>query len=176
RLEIDDNKLTGGIPPFLGNITSLEMFSAVGNPFGGSIPDTLGLWKNLKAFYSGRCNLYGSIPHSIFNLSLLVNFSLANNHLTGSLPSEIGNQLPNLEHLQLRDNELTGVLPPTISNCSKLRVLEMSNNSFSGKLTIVFSKQRDIGYVSLHTNNFHGCGEADDMRFINSLKNCTKLH
>ncbi|GJV35192.1 leucine-rich repeat protein [Tanacetum coccineum] len=176
QLEIDDNNLTGGIPPFLGNITSMELFSAVGNPFGGSsIPDTLGLWKNLKEFYSGRCNLYGSIPHSIFNLSLLVNFSLANNHLTGSLPSEIGNQLPNLEHLQLRDNELTGVLPPSISNCSKLRVLEMSNNSFSGKLTIDFSKLRDINRIYLSDNNFHGRGEADDMRFINSLKNCTKL-
>nr|GEZ08638.1 hypothetical protein [Tanacetum cinerariifolium] len=41
------------------------------------------------------------------------------------LPSEIGNQLPNLEFLQLTDNELTGVLPPSISNCSKLVLLEM---------------------------------------------------
>nr|GEX22596.1 protein kinase-like domain-containing protein [Tanacetum cinerariifolium] len=100
-LLINDNKLTGGIPPIMGNITSMEVFSANRNPLGGSIPDTLGLWKSLTAFYSGGCNLYGSIPHSIFNLSLLVNLTLADNHLTGSLPSEIGNQLPNLELLQL---------------------------------------------------------------------------
>ncbi|GKD61705.1 leucine-rich repeat protein [Tanacetum coccineum] len=133
-LEISKNKLTGGIPSFLGNITSMEVFSCVENPLGGSIPDTLGLWKSLTTFYSGGCNLYGSIPRSIFNLSLLVNLSLAENHLTGSLPSEIGNQLPNLEYLQLRDNELTGVLPPSISNCSNLGLLEMGNNNFSGKL------------------------------------------
>ncbi|GJV73099.1 leucine-rich repeat protein [Tanacetum coccineum] len=175
RLLIHNNKLTGGIPPFLGNITSMEIFSAIGNPFGGSIPDTLGLWKSLTEFGCGSCNLYGSIPHSIFNLSLLAIFSLPDNQLTGSLPSEIGNQLPNLEWLQLRNNQLTEVLPPSISNCSKLRILEMSNNNFIGKLTIDFAKLRDINKIFLINNNFHGRGETDDMNFIDSLKNCTKL-
>ncbi|GJQ96315.1 kinase-like domain-containing protein [Tanacetum coccineum] len=174
-LVINDNKLTGGIPPFLGNITSMERFYASGNLLGGSIPDTLGLWKNLTAFVTGDCNLYGSIPRSIFNLSLLVEFSLPGNHLTGSLPTEIGNQLPNLEWLQLRDNELTGILPPSISNCSKLGLLEMSFNNFSGTLTIDFSKFRDIDTIFLGYNNFHGRGKADDMKFIDSLRNCTKL-
>ncbi|GJZ38368.1 leucine-rich repeat protein [Tanacetum coccineum] len=172
-LGIDNNKLTGGIPPFLGNITSIKLFSAANNPLGGSIPDSLGLWKSLTAFGCGGCNLYGSIPHSIFNLSLLVIFSLDENHLTGSLPSEI--HLPNLELLQLRNNELTGVLPPSISNCSKLVNLEMAINNFSGKLTINFSKLKDINRIVLDDNNFHGRGEADDMTFIDSLKNCTRL-
>ncbi|GJS36313.1 leucine-rich repeat protein [Tanacetum coccineum] len=174
-LVIEDNMLTGGIPPFLGNITSMEVFSAVGNLLGGSIPYSLGLWKSLTEFDSGECNLYGSIPHSIFNLSLLVNFSLPGNHLTGSLPTEIGNQLPNLEWLQLRDNELTGILPHSISNCSKLRLLDMTANSFSGKLTIDFLKLRDIYGIYLANNDFHGRGEVDDMSFIDSLKNCTRL-
>ncbi|GJW29345.1 urease isoform X1, partial [Tanacetum coccineum] len=81
----------GGIPPFLGNITSMERFGAVWNSIGGSIPDTLGLWKSLTVFYCHDCNLYGSIHHSIFNLSLIVIVSLSNNNLTSSLPSEIGN-------------------------------------------------------------------------------------
>ncbi|GKE13213.1 kinase-like domain-containing protein [Tanacetum coccineum] len=175
QLVIDDNELTGGIPPSMGNITSMEVFSAPRNPLGGSIPDTLGLWKSLTQFQSGGCNLYGNIPPSIFNLSLLVHFSLSGNHLTGSLPLTIGNQLPNLELLQLYGNQLTGVLPPSLSNCSKLIYLEMSGNNFSGKLTINFSKLRDIYSIRLHTNNFHGRGEADDLRFIDSLNNCTRL-
>ncbi|PWA64442.1 leucine-rich repeat protein [Artemisia annua] len=174
-LEIRENNLTCGIPPFLGNITSMESFSTSLNPFGGSIPDTLGLWKSLTRFYAGGCNLYGSVPHSIFNLSLLVNISLVQNHLTGSLPSKFGVMLPNLELLQLWGTELTGVLPPSLSNCSKLRHLEMSFNKFSGKLTIDFQKLRDIQKIRLYENNFHGRGEADDMSFIDSLKNCTKL-
>ncbi|GJZ04936.1 kinase-like domain-containing protein, partial [Tanacetum coccineum] len=121
------------------------------NPLGGSIPDTLGHWKSLKEFYS------------------------VGNHLTGSLPSEIGNQLPNLELLQLWGNKLTGVLPPSLSNCSKLGILEMRDNNFSGKLTIDFSELREIKSIFLQNNNLHGRGEADDMKFIDSLKNCTKL-
>ncbi|GJR88994.1 leucine-rich repeat protein [Tanacetum coccineum] len=174
-LEIEYNMLTCGIPPFLGNITSMEVFFASGNPFGGSIPNTLGLWKSLTTFYCYDCNLYGSIPRSIFNLSLLVNLSIAVNHLTGSLPSEIGNQLPNLEWLQLWGNELSGVLPPSLSNCSKLVILEMRDNNFSGKLTIDFSELREIKSILLQNNNLHGRGKADDMKFIDSLRNCTKL-
>ncbi|GJY76855.1 leucine-rich repeat protein [Tanacetum coccineum] len=174
-LEIEYNMLTGGIPPFMGNISSMNVFIAIGNPLGGSIPNTLGNWKSLTIFNCYDCNLYGSIPRSIFNLSLLVNFSLAVNHLTGSLPSEIGNQLPNLEFFQLWGNEMTGVLPPSISNCSKLRYLEMRENNFSGKLTIDFSELREIKSILLQNNNLHGRGEADDMKFIDSMKNCTRL-
>ncbi|GKA40481.1 leucine-rich repeat protein [Tanacetum coccineum] len=155
-LVIYDNKLTGGIPPFLGNITLMETFSASWNPLGGSIPDILVLWKSLKIFYCTKCNLYGSIPRSIFNLSLLVNFSVAVKHLTGSLPLEIGNQLPNLEFLQLWGNELTGVLPPSISNCSDLRNLEMIHNNFRVLPTSIGNLSRQLTYLSVRHNQLFG--------------------
>ncbi|GJY95258.1 leucine-rich repeat protein [Tanacetum coccineum] len=137
----------GGIPPFLGNITSMEMFSAKGNPLGGSIPDTLGRWKSLTRFTVGGCNLFRKWVISY----------------ESCVPSVKGGY------------EINGVLPPSISNCSKLYYLEMGNNRFSGKLNIDFSLLRDINIIRLHYNNFHGLGEADDMRFIDSLINCTKL-
>ncbi|KAJ0729495.1 putative protein kinase RLK-Pelle-LRR-XII-1 family [Helianthus annuus] len=174
-LSLEENKLTGGIPPFLGNITWMEKFGVVRNPLGGIIPDTLGNWKKLAEFDSGGCNLSGTIPHSIYNLSLLAIFSLSENQLTGSLPRGIGAMLSHLEILQLRDNQLTGPLPSWISNCSKLRILEMQDNMFSGKLTIDFSKLGDINEIHLSFNNF-GSSEADEMNFIDSLKNCTKLY
>ncbi|GKD72590.1 leucine-rich repeat protein [Tanacetum coccineum] len=49
-LVIQQNKLTGGIPPYFGNTTSMEVFAAAKNPFGGCIPDTLGLLKSLREF------------------------------------------------------------------------------------------------------------------------------
>ncbi|CAI9273684.1 unnamed protein product [Lactuca saligna] len=174
HIQIDANNLTGGIPPDLGNITSMEEFTASGNPLGGSIPDTLGRWRSLTSFYLGGCNLSGTIPHSIFNLSLLTNFTLAENQLTGSLPPAVGEMLPNLERLQLRQNQLTGPLPPSLSNCSKFRILEVNFNSFSGKLTIDFAKLKYINYLLLGKNTF-GFGEADDMKFFDSLKNCSRL-
>ncbi|KAL4576230.1 hypothetical protein LXL04_012321 [Taraxacum kok-saghyz] len=173
-LNIHDNKLTGGIPPALGNITSMNLFFVINNPLGGSIPDTLGNWKSLTELYLGSCNLSGTIPHSIFNLSLLTDLSLSGNQLTGSLPSALGTMLPRLKWLQLRDNQLIGPLPPSISNCSKLELLEIQYNNFSGKLTVDFAKLKNIQWISLSYNIF-GFGEADDMKFIDTLKNCSKL-
>ncbi|KAL7611582.1 hypothetical protein Lser_V15G08890 [Lactuca serriola] len=169
-----DNKLTGGIPAFLGNITSMISFSVSRNPLGGSIPDTLGNWKSLTVLQLGACNLSGTIPHSIFNLSLVTYFSLGENQLTGSLPSAIGAMLPNLEFLQLRDNQLTGPLPPSISNSSKLQLLEVNNNNFRGKLAIDFAKLKDIYFLNFGNNVYRFKG-ADDMKFIDTMTNCSKL-
>ncbi|CAH1438698.1 unnamed protein product [Lactuca virosa] len=166
------NNLTGGIPPFLGNITSIKVFSANDNPFGGSIPNTLGHWKSLIEIDCGGCNLSGIIPQSIYNLSLLTYFSLPENQLIGTLP--LVTMLPYLVYLQLWGNQLTGPLPRWISNCSKLQHLEVTANYFSGKLTIDFAKLKDIYQISLGVNTF-GFGETDDMKFIDTLKNCSRL-
>nr|GEU54652.1 protein kinase-like domain-containing protein [Tanacetum cinerariifolium] len=152
----------------------MELFSAVGSPLGGSIPYTLGLWKSLMEFNAGECKLYGSIPHSIFNLSLLVNFSIAENHLTGSLSSEIGNQLLDLEWLQLWCNELIGILPPSISNCSKLGRLKMGNsfsaeNHLTGSLPSEIRNQLlDLEWLQLWGNELTGV-------LPSSISNCSKL-
>ncbi|XP_071734449.1 putative receptor-like protein kinase At3g47110 [Rutidosis leptorrhynchoides] len=173
-LALSDNRLTGGIPSFLGNITSLEMISLIQNPFGGSIPDNFGHLKSLKELYVGGCNLTGTIPPSIYNLSLLIGLSLAENQLTGSLPLAFGGMLPHLTRLQLRNNQLTGLLPSSISNCSQLIFFDMNDNSFSGKLTIDFSKLTDIFSIALG-NNLFGGAETNEMKFIDSLNNCSKL-
>ncbi|KAD5962100.1 hypothetical protein E3N88_13573 [Mikania micrantha] len=153
----------------------MEEFSAAYNPIGGRLPDTLGHLKNLIHFGCGGCNLYGTIPHSIYNLSLLSGFSLGGNQLIGSLPSTIGETLPLLYELQLSHNNLTGPIPPSISNCSMLTDLELQGNSFRGKLTIDFANLREISFVSFSNNNLNGHGEADELKFIDSLNNCSKL-
>ncbi|XP_076895984.1 putative receptor-like protein kinase At3g47110 [Bidens hawaiensis] len=173
-LSLTNNKLTGGIPSLLGNITSIEGFYVNINPLGGSIPDTLGNWKSLKQIYLGTCNLSGAIPYSLYNLSIVTHFSLANNQLTGSLPPAIGAMLPHLVFFQLRDNLLTMRFPSSISNCSRLRYLDMRNNMFSGKLIIDFAKLREIYFINLGGNLF-GSKDADEMKFIDSLNNCTML-
>ncbi|KAF5788994.1 putative protein kinase RLK-Pelle-LRR-XII-1 family [Helianthus annuus] len=173
-LSLSYNKLTGGIPPFLGNSTSMKILSLAINPLGGSIPNTLGHWEVLKELYFGGCNLSGTIPESLYNLSLLMNFSLASNQLTGSLPPTIGAMLPNLVFFQISENQLTGPLPPSISNFSKLRHLQVHDNHFSGKLTTNFEKLTDIYYLDI-TNNLFGSEDANEMMFIDSMKNCTKL-
>ncbi|XP_071705493.1 putative receptor-like protein kinase At3g47110 [Rutidosis leptorrhynchoides] len=174
-VSLDNNNLSGGIPSFLGNITSIRNFSVTSNPLGGNIPDTLGSWKSLRRFDAADCKLYGTIPRSLYNLSFLNTLYLARNQLSGTIPPDIGATLPNLVFFQLMDNQLGGFLPPSISNCSKLRFLVLVNNSFRGKLTIDFGKLSSISVLALGDNNLHGRTEAGEMKFIDSLKNCSKL-
>ncbi|GKA73846.1 kinase-like domain-containing protein [Tanacetum coccineum] len=197
-LSLWNNTFQGTIPHELGHLSRLRHLYLSINKFGGVIPTNLSRCSNLEDLWLDRNELTGSIPKEMSLLSKLASLEIEYNMLTGgippfmgnissmnvfiaignplgSLPSEIGNQLPNLEFLQKWGNELSGVLPPSISNCSKLVILEIRDNNFSGKLTIDFSELREIKSILLQNNNLHGRGEADDMKFIDSLRNCTKL-
>ncbi|GJY78797.1 kinase-like domain-containing protein [Tanacetum coccineum] len=204
-LYLDQNKFSGLIPSNLSRCSNLEVLWLGENKLAGSIPKEMSLLSKLvglsieeiacgafprnpsfgslvKArteFYLWSATYMEAILFQ-FNLSLLDTFSFYDNQLTGSLPSKLGVMLPNLEILQLYGNKLTGVLPPSISNLlenykKKKIFLGHGENNFSGKLKIEFSKLRDINEINLANNNFHGRGEADDLTFIDSLKNCTNL-
>ncbi|GJS58282.1 kinase-like domain-containing protein [Tanacetum coccineum] len=171
------NKFTGVIPTNLSHCYNLEDLWLALNNLAGSIPKEMSLLSKLSRLVIRESKLTGGISHFLWNITTMEWFDASGNQFGGSIPDtlDICNQLPNLEFLQLWGNELTGVLPPSLSNCSKLGYLEMSDNNFGGKLTIDFSNLRDIYIIKLHSYNFHGCGDANDMTFIDSLKNCTRL-
>ncbi|XP_047961829.1 receptor-like protein 36 [Salvia hispanica] len=56
------------------------------------------------------------------------------NDFSGTLPLDMGNSLPNLERLLLSHRRLSGQIPSSITNASKLIILDMSANSFSGSI------------------------------------------
>lgn len=82
----------------------------------------------------GFSNLSESIPKEFFNISSLKVISFVQNNLVGTLPSSIGHDLMNLEELYLGGNRLSGVIPDSISNCSKLTLLDLNYNHLSGKI------------------------------------------
>ena len=90
-LSLQDNQLTGEIPPAIGSLT------------------------NLTHLYLQDNQLTGEIPPEIGNLTHLTGLLLYDNQLTGTIPTEIGN-LTNLEVLYLSDNQLTGEIPESICN------------------------------------------------------------
>ena len=90
-LSLQDNQLTGEIPPEIGSLT------------------------NLTHLYLQDNELTGEIPPEIGNLTHLTGLLLYDNQLTGTIPTEIGN-LTNLEVLYLSDNQLTGEIPESMCN------------------------------------------------------------
>nr|GEW79009.1 protein kinase-like domain-containing protein [Tanacetum cinerariifolium] len=158
-LSIGDNTLTGGIPHFLGNITSLEVFSAFDNQLDGSIPDTLDRLKSLTEFDCGNW----PIPDAIGNLALLVIADLSSNRLNGHIPSSLGN-CRNLIVLDLDDNELSGNIPKQLLQLPYLTILlNLSQNQLSGPLPTEVGDLQMLSQLDLSYNNLSAnlIGEGD---------------
>nr|GEZ87357.1 leucine-rich repeat protein [Tanacetum cinerariifolium] len=173
RLYLHINKFSGVIPANLSRCSNLQDLWLSRNKLTGSIPKGTSLLSKLARLVIHDNKLIGGIPPFLGNITSMEMFSIFGNPFGGSIPDTLGLWKSLTTFGSVRDNELTGVLPSSISNCSKLGYLEMSNNKFSGKLTMDFSKLRDIYIIRLQYNNFHGRGQADDTRFIDSLKNST---
>ena len=94
--------MTGGIPGWLGNLTTLTTLSLDSNELDGPIPD----------------------------LSRLVNLtalSLRNNELTGPIPAWLG-QFADLTHLYLSVNQLSGDFPTALGTLTNLKVTRFASN------------------------------------------------
>ncbi|XP_058210584.1 receptor kinase-like protein Xa21 [Rhododendron vialii] len=173
-LYVSSNNLTGGIPPSIGNLTSLVNFRAASNPLGGSIPNALGQLNNLRELGLGGTQISSTIPPSLYNLSLLVVLSLAKNSLWGSLPPKFGFMFPHLEVLQLWGNQFNGPIPLSISNSSQLVQIELQINDFTGKVRNDFGNLQNLFRICLFHNNFETKG-SDGLAFLSSLTNCSDL-
>ena len=113
-LHLQENELSGTIPPQLGNLTNLLQLYLWSNNLEGSIPSELGNLSELVVLYLDKNELTGTIPTELGKLpNLRNNLGLSQNQLEGSIPSELGN-LTELQVLDLRDNKLTGSIPPEL--------------------------------------------------------------
>ncbi|XP_058201408.1 probable LRR receptor-like serine/threonine-protein kinase At3g47570 [Rhododendron vialii] len=173
RLLIGSNNITGGLPSTLGNLSSLTNLAAYFNIISGIIPDTLGGCKKLEVLRLGVNKLVGTIPLSIYNLSSMRHLLVTSNQIEGSLPTDLGITLPNLLRLVLAINLFTGYIPISVSNATKLYLLDLGVNRFKGKVPPV-EKLRDVEILILDHNHL-GTGEVEDLSFLNSLTNATKL-
>ncbi|GLT61612.1 hypothetical protein SLA2020_343070 [Shorea laevis] len=174
NISIHHNHFTGVIPPFIGNFTALVSLIAFSNDFGGNIPDALGQLTSLRILKLGMNHLFGKIPPSIYNLSMLSSFRAPVNQLEGNIPWDIGLTLSHLIILQIWGNHFSGQIPVTISNASKLELVEMGRNNFTGKVRVPFGHLQRLQWLNLGYNHL-GSGEADEMDFLTSLANCSEL-
>ncbi|XP_030961906.1 receptor kinase-like protein Xa21 isoform X4 [Quercus lobata] len=169
-----------GIPGFLGNLSSLIYFSAGYNDLKGNIPESVGRLKSLSYFAVGINKLNGMIPTSFGKFQKMQALSLSENKLSGKIPSSIGN-LTQLAELVLSQNNLEGSIPPSIGTCQSLQLLDvaenylsgvipqqvfqifslslllnLSHNSFTGKLPVEVDGLKNINSIDVSKNNFSG--------------------
>ena len=133
EIYLDSRRLTGTIPPELGNLSNLTSLSLRGNQLTGEIPSDLGKLDNLSELYLGINQLIGAIPSELGDLSNLAGLDLGVNQLSGAIPSELGN-LSNLGGLDLAGNQLSGPIPSELGNLFNLTGLLLAGNQLNGPI------------------------------------------
>ena len=139
KLELQENGLTGVIPPEIGNLNDLHTLWLYGNELSGGIPAELGSLANLVRLSLHANRLTESIPAELGTLANLRRLFLSNNKLTGPIPRELGD-LSNLEYLSLGNNYLEGAVPDELGRLVRLTYLWLYGNAFlSGPLPLTFT-------------------------------------
>ncbi|KAJ0971926.1 hypothetical protein J5N97_019885 [Dioscorea zingiberensis] len=156
-LSISNNNLSGELPPQLSLLTSLTSLNLSHNQLSGRIPEDLGALSSLRSLDLSGNSLSGPIPESLFSgkaCSSLRSLSLSDNRLEGSLPMSLP-QCSFLLHLNVSGNQLSG-LPDGVWALSRLRVLDLSRNSFSGAVPETIADVHNLKTLRLNGNGFSG--------------------
>ncbi|CAJ2646903.1 unnamed protein product [Trifolium pratense] len=172
-LQISTNNLTGRIPSFIGNLSSLTYLSMAINHLEGNIPQEMCSLKNLTFMQLGENRLNVTFPSCLYNMSSLTTIAVALNDFNGPLPPNMFNTLSNLQQLYIGGNQLSGKIPISIANASVLQILELSVNNLVGQVPSL-GKLHDLQQLNLELNNL-GDNSTKDLEFLKSLTNCTKL-
>ncbi|ESR45579.1 hypothetical protein CICLE_v100035402mg, partial [Citrus x clementina] len=135
-LVLSHNNLSGLLPQCLGNFSDeLSVLDLEANNFFGTIPNTFIKESRLGVIDLSHNLFQGRIPRSLINCSKLEFLGLGNNQISDTFPSWLGT-LPKLNVLILRSNTFYGIIEEPRTGCgfSKLRIIDLSDNRFTGKL------------------------------------------
>ncbi|XP_011043730.1 PREDICTED: receptor-like protein 12 isoform X1 [Populus euphratica] len=135
-LDLSNNSLSGSTPLCLGNFSSqLSVLHLGMNNLQGTIPSTFSKDNSLEYLNLNGNELEGKIPPSIISCTMLEVLDLGNNKIEDAFPYFL-ETLPKLQILVLKSNKLQGFGkdPAAHNSFSKLRILDISDNDFSGPL------------------------------------------
>uniref|UniRef100_K3YQ93 non-specific serine/threonine protein kinase n=1 Tax=Setaria italica TaxID=4555 RepID=K3YQ93_SETIT len=187
HLDLNDNNLSGPIPPSIGTLGELTLLDLSSNSLSGPIPpsivppslgnltllDFIGLsFNNLSGYIPHELgmlhSIIGSIPGSFGNLTRLELLDLSDNQIRGSIPSTFWN-LKSLKKLVLASNQINGLLPSEIGFLVNLTHLDLSTNQFTGSIPPQIGQCRHLLQLRISDNLLTGPIPQD-------LGECTGLY
>ncbi|XP_065001992.1 receptor-like protein EIX2 [Musa acuminata AAA Group] len=136
------------LPPF--QLDSLRMDSCKQGP---EFPAWLQSQKNISEIVMSNASIIDAMPDWFWSLiSTAVYVSVSGNQISGHVPNLL--HVNNLYQLDLSSNYLEGPLPYFPPG---LELLDLSNNSFSGTISLaIFTNMPNLQYLSFSENNLSG--------------------
>ncbi|CAN6214340.1 unnamed protein product [Urochloa humidicola] len=140
-------------PHFLRTQLHLEELDLSNNNLSGSMPN----WLFTKEATLVNLNLgNNSLTGSLFPIghpqTALQTMIISNNQMTGKLPMGFGSMFPSLSTLDFYHNNFYGEIPVSLCHINRMRLLDLSNNKFSG----VFTDFPDLWIFSASNNQLGG--------------------
>ncbi|CAL5436290.1 unnamed protein product [Camellia sinensis] len=173
-LDLTQNHFIATIPPALGNLSALRWLYMLTNNLQGQIPIELGKLSNLEVLQLSDNKLTGTIPSALFNISKIHYLALASNQFHGSLPPNLGLVFPKLETILMGANWFSGTIPGSLGNASGLVQISFAENSFTGGIPQNLGDLQQLEVLQFGGNPL-AAEKANDLHFLTSLTNCTKL-
>ncbi|KAK3128338.1 hypothetical protein QOZ80_6BG0460240 [Eleusine coracana subsp. coracana] len=137
---------TNWVPPF--QLNELKLHSC---PLQSQFPQWLQTQTKMVTMDLHDTRIIGPLPNWLgTSLISLVSLDLSSNQLTGEIPTSLVH-MKSLAFLKLDSNQLEGQIPDMPGN---IRVLDLSNNSFTGPLP--HNLGNDLQFVSLSNNHING--------------------
>lgn len=102
------NRLSGSLPQDFANLKLLTALYLQNNMLSGPLPPSLSSWVGLNALDLSFNRFNGTIPVSLNNLKQLTSLYLQNNSLTGTISNL---SLPSLKTFSVAYNNLNGSIP-----------------------------------------------------------------
>ncbi|CAM8924674.1 unnamed protein product [Rhodiola kirilowii] len=167
------NNLEGEMLRFYGNFSSLSILDLRYNYFHGEVGDSLQGLSNLKVLGLSANRFSGTISQ-LYNLSSLDALEIHSNHFTGTLAQDMDVALPKLTWFSIWNNSFTGTIPSSLSNISGLSVCYLAGNRFRGRVPDSLGNLQNLRLLQLSKNSL-GSEMSNDLSFVDSLTNCTKL-
>ncbi|KAM3280342.1 hypothetical protein ACQJBY_047244 [Aegilops geniculata] len=173
-----NNKLKGGFPIAISNISSLTQIDLSNNLLTGPIPESIAMLENLGLLNLLDNDMLGPIPTQMGMLRSLEWVSFHANKLSGSIPSSFGN-LSLLEYIDLSSNQLSSTIPASLFHVDKLITLDISHNYFAGALPVDVSGLRQTYQMDISSNFLIGSipdsfGQLNMLIYLNLSHNSFK--
>ncbi|XVF79023.1 hypothetical protein PTKIN_Ptkin14bG0186100 [Pterospermum kingtungense] len=155
-INLGNNNITGEIPSWFGSLIQLERLILDNNQISGSIPASIFNISSLQVLVLSRNKLSGSIPSIALNVSAIKIIDFSHNDLSGNLRSDMFENFPNLQGLNLLQNQFSGRIPASLFKCKELKELSLAYNHFEGSLPPEIGNLTMLKTLILATNNLEG--------------------
>ncbi|KAJ1289730.1 hypothetical protein BS78_02G186600 [Paspalum vaginatum] len=163
-LNVYSNMLTGTLPRWLANCSSLMTLDVENNSLDDELPTSIVSGKQYLKYlhltnnnFANRDGDLDPFFTALSNCTCLQELEAGNVGMRGRLPSWLGSRLPpNMSHLNLELNAIEGPIPASIGDIINMTLMNLSSNLLNGTIPASICGLQRLERLVLSDNHLAG--------------------